>query len=199
MMHVDDVNLIEKIKTGDKIAFRRLVEKYQPKLYRLALDLTSDPDDAEDLSQEVFIKIFKNIQQFRMESQVSSWLYRIAVNTYLSKKRLKIFSIIKSERKFIKSDGVLTEIPDDRAALNTERQAASALLQQRIQAALSKLSTREKVVFVLRHYHDYTMKEIARDLRLAEGTVKSLLFRAIKKMQVALTPFKNELGLEDLQ
>ncbi len=198
-MHVDDVNLIEKIKTGDKIAFRRLVEKYQPKLYRLALDLTSDPDDAEDLSQEVFIKIFKNIQQFRMESQVSSWLYRIAVNTYLSKKRLKIFSIIKSERKFIKSDGVLTEIPDDRAALNTERQAASALLQQRIQAALSKLSTREKVVFVLRHYHDYTMKEIARDLRLAEGTVKSLLFRAIKKMQVALTPFKNELGLEDLQ
>lgn len=198
-MHVDDVNLIEKIKTGDKIAFRRLVEKYQPKLHRLALDLTSDPDDAEDLSQEVFIKIFKNIQQFRMESQVSSWLYRIAVNTYLSKKRLKIFSIIQSERKFVKSDGAFTEIPDDRTASNTERQAASALLQQRIQAALSKLSTREKVVFVLRHYHDYTMKEIAGDLRLAEGTVKSLLFRAIKKMQVALTPFKNELGLEDLQ
>jgi RNA polymerase sigma-70 factor (ECF subfamily) len=199
MTIIDDAQLIEKIKSGDKFAFRLLVEKYQKKLYFLALDLTGDHDDAEDLSQEVFIKMFRKIDQFRMESQVSSWLYRIAVNTYLNKKRIKILSVIKSERKFSEPERTMAELPDERSDGATERQAASALLKKRIQIAISKLTEREKVVFVLKHYHEYTIKEIAKDIDIAEGTVKSLLFRAIKKMQVALSPFKNELGLEDIQ
>ncbi len=199
MTIIDDAQLIEKIKSGDKFAFRLLVEKYQKKLYFLALDLTGDHDDAEDLSQEVFIKMFRKIDQFRKESQVSSWLYRIAVNTFLNKKRIKILSIIKPERKFSEQDKALAELPDERSDGATERQAASALLKKRIQTAILKLTEREKVVFILKHFHDYTIKEIAKDIDIAEGTVKSLLFRAIKKMQVALSPFKNELGLEDIQ
>lgn len=199
MTNIDDAQLIEKIKSGDKFAFRLLVERYQKKLYFLALDLTGDHDDAEDLSQEVFIKMYRKIEQFRMESQVSSWLYRIAINVYLNKKRIKILSIIKPERKFSTQERALAELPDEQSDCTTERQAASALLKKRIQAAISRLSEREKVVFVLKHYHEYSIKEIAKDVHIAEGTVKSLLFRAIKKMQVALSPFKNEFGLEDIQ
>lgn len=199
MTIVDDAQLIQQIKAGDKFAFRRLVEKYQKKLYFLALDLTGNHDDAEDLSQEVFIKMFRKIDQFRMESRVSSWLYRIAVNAYLNKKRIKILSIIKPERKFSEQEKALAELPDVANDGATERQAASALLKKRIQMAISQLTAREKAVFVLKHYHEYTIKEIAENIDIAEGTVKSLLFRAIKKMQLALSPFKNELGLEDIQ
>lgn len=193
----DDSILIEHIKSGDESAFRSLVEKHQKKIYYLALDLIGNHDDAEDLAQEVFIKAYHKLHTYRMEAKVSSWLYRITVNAYIDKHRVKRWRMIKP----IQSGDENTDLDvfaHDVAASDTERKAASALLQQHIQSALKKLSGREKAVFVLKHYHDLPIKEIARAKKISEGTVKSLLFRAVKKMQTALAPVKNELGLEDL-
>ena len=195
-MGFDEQQLITQIRKGDQFAFRQLVEANKHKVYYLALDLTGNHHDAEDLAQDVFVQAFRMLESYRGEGKFSSWLYRITVNLNLNKKRKKALSAMKLQEDFTteKSDGA--SFAGGSIQENPERTTDGSLAQEHINKALQSLSDRERSVFVLRHYQDMALKDIATTLNIAEGTVKGLLFRAIRKLQTKLAFYRQDLGLE---
>ena len=158
--------------------FRDVVDEHQRGVYRLALQLTGHHQDAEDLMQDVFIKVHAKLDSFRGEASMKSWIYRITVNTYLNKRRKKALLFMKLRDDF---DSTLTD-----ARSNTERDAESNSIREHVHKALDLLSPKERSAFALRHYNEYSVKEVAQALEVAEGTVKSLLFRAVQKLRKQL-------------
>ncbi len=192
----DEKVLIQRAQKGETAAFRELVEQNKKNVYYLALDLTGNQQDAEDLSQEVFIKAYRNIKNFRSDGKMSSWLYRITVNTNINQYRLKSHQARKTQESF---DELL---PSQEHSLgntplhNPEKSAESEMIQQHIDVALDRLTPKERSIFVLRHYNDLPLKEIAEIHQVQLGTVKSMLFRTIKKLQKELAFYRADLGLE---
>ncbi len=167
--------------------FRTLVERHKKRVYYLALDLTGNHHDAEDLSQEVFIKAHRSLDSFRGEASFFSWLYRIAVNTYLNKKRKKAVShmTLWDDFEHITQGAGAPDGPDTEAERST--------MQAHIEASLEVLSEKERSAFVLKHYHGYKIREIAEMLDVAQGTIKSHLYRATRKLRDELQCYQNEL------
>jgi len=187
-MTADDQLILERARIGEESAFAQLVEMYKEKIYYLALDLTGNQADAEDCSQEVFIKAFRSLGSFRGESKLSSWLYRITYNTCMDNRRNTQFKM--NEKSVVIEDQF--DLPDP--AVSPEESVRSQSEQKIIQTALEKLSDRERAVFVMRHYQECKLGEIADALEISEGTVKSLLFRAVRKLQKFLAPEYPELA-----
>jgi len=183
---MDESTLIAGLARGDEKAFRELVERYKKKVYFLALDMVGSSIDAEDVSQDVFLKVFRSFGTFRKGAKLGSWLYRVTYNA----------SIDHIRRKGSVPEAVPDEVLDSRsqanagvlaaAALDPARTAESRLLQEKIALALDKISPQEKAVFLLRHYDDLMLKDIASSLGLSLGSVKSYLFRAVHKLQKEL-------------
>lgn len=189
--------LIERAQQNETAAFQEIVETYKERIYYLAYDLTGHRHDAEDLVQEVFIKAFRSIDSFRGEAKLSSWLYRITVNSCLNKKRKKALTEMNLVENFNEARSESDPFSGKDFCENPERSAAASMIQQHIDLALNKLAKKERSVFVLRHYQDLPLKEIASILNVAEGTVKSLLFRAVRRLQNELAFYRNDLGLEE--
>ena len=185
--------LVERARNGEVGAFRELVERYKKKIYYLSLDLTGNHHDAEDLSQEVFIKAYRSLKKFRGDAKFNSWLYRIAVNTCISQKRKKSVSSMTLQEDF-DSDSDQQHFSGEASFHNPERSAEAGLIQKHINKALQRLTPRERSVFVLRHYNDLPLKEIAQILKISEGTVKSMLFRAIQRLQKELAFYRKEIS-----
>lgn len=193
---IEEQVLIERARKGESAAFRELVERYQEKMYYFSLDLTGNHHDAEDLSQEVFIKAYRSLDRFRGDAKLSSWLYRIAVNTNINKHRKKAYSAMKTEENLDTMNWETYSGAD--VSGNPEEQARAVLLQKHIDEALNRLSMRERCVFVLRHYDDFALKDIAEIMGISNGTVKSTLFRALKKLQKELAFYREEPVLEKI-
>jgi RNA polymerase sigma-70 factor (ECF subfamily) len=193
----DERELVQRIKSGDKTAFRELVERFKQRTYYLALDLSGNHHDAEDISQEVFIKAYRGIGKFRSGAKISTWLYRITVNVYIDSKRKKSHKMVSLFENRDNSDVDPLEVTADGVTGNPESSMNAADINEHILNALENLSERERSVFVLRHYHDLQLKEISNTLDISEGTVKSLLFRSIQKLRDRLSFFREELGLEE--
>jgi RNA polymerase sigma-70 factor (ECF subfamily) len=192
---IDEHLLVEQARKGEKNAFRQLVELYKVKIYRLAYDLTGNGMDAEDLSQDVFLKAYRSLDKFRGDAKFGTWLYRITVNTCLDHRSKKSLSMI--------TPITITQHEDDSSPLEQagssilpDRAAEASLIQNNIERALEQLTPREKTVFMLRHYHDLPLKEIAETLDISLGSVKTLLFRAIRRLQNELSMYREELGTE---
>jgi RNA polymerase sigma-70 factor (ECF subfamily) len=193
---IDEQGLIERARTGESAAFRELVERYQKKIYYLALDLTGNHHDAEDLSQEVFIKSFRSLDTYRGDAKLSSWLYRITVNTNINQRRKKAFTAMKAQENL---DTIHWETHSGTSSLNDpEKQAQAGLIQMHIDRALDELSVRERCVFVLRHYNDFPLNQIAEIMDINQGTVKSTLFRALMKLRKELAFYRDESVLEKI-
>lgn len=189
-MQRTDALVAEPTVRSQPAAFREIVEHYQQPLYALAYDLTGSHHDAEDLSQEVFIKAYRALSDFRGEAQLFSWLYRITVNTYLNRQRKKALRFRQLWDDFSRTArDDPPPGPDDAAEAETMR--------RHVDAALDRLSPRERSAFVLRHYHDLPIKEVAAQMDVAEGTVKSLLYRATQKLRSALAFYREDLGLTE--
>ena len=164
-----------------------LVDRYQKRVYALALDLTGDPHDAEDLSQEVLIKACESLDTYRGEAKPFTWLYRIAVNTYLNRTRGRGTDATTLQADFDHtSDGV--GAPPDPGERAERRQ-----MQAHIEAALEALSPRERSAFVLKHEHDLRIKDVAASMDVAPGTVKSLLYRATRKLRDELAVYRDQV------
>lgn len=189
----DESILIKKINCGDKDAFRQLFEQYTKKIFYLSLNLTGNHQDAEDLSQEVFIKMYKNIQQFKGEASLGSWLYRITVNTFLNKRNRKAFNIVRKSKDLDKVNLNNEALSPSAGRGDPVESTQSVFIQKHINTALQKLSKKERIVFVLRHYNEYPLKDIAQQLNVSTGTVKSTLFRSLKKLQKELSFYKEEI------
>lgn len=183
---MDENALIEGMARGDRRAFREFVERYKKKVYYLALDMAGNPVDAEDISQEVFLKVFRSFATFRKGAKLGSWLYRVTYNA----------SIDHLRRKEAAPEPVGDEVLESRSrdnaglphggAVDPAAAVESSQLQARIARALEKVSPQEKAVFLLRHYDDLMLKDIAAALGLSIGSVKSYLFRAVRKLQKEL-------------
>ena len=183
-----DQKLVERACEGDGAAFRALVEQYMKKVYAVALHMTGDHHDAEDISQDVFLKAFGSLPRFRGRASMSTWLYRMTVNACIDRSRKKAWKAVKPKGVILDEDRH-QQTPSRSALSHPEEELEKALLQQHIQRALDSLSERERAVFVLRQYHTMPLKEIADCLNVTEGTVKSTLFRAIRRLRGILAPY----------
>jgi RNA polymerase sigma-70 factor (ECF subfamily) len=192
----EESTLVERIRNGDMNSFREIVDRYKGVVLAVVHDMTNDRHETEDLLQDVFLKVYKNMRSFRGDAKVSTWIYRIAMNTCYD-------HVTKRSHRSMKPADMLDDHVQTApmfhsfAGADPERRAASGMVQEHIERAIKTLSPRERSVFVLRHYHDLPLKEIASVLRISEGTVKSMLSRALERLKKELSFYRKELGMED--
>jgi RNA polymerase sigma-70 factor (ECF subfamily) len=182
-----DRQLVERVLAKDPSVIDDIIRTYKRQVYHLALELCRNHDDAEDLVQEVFIRAWKNLDSFRGEARLSTWLHRITVNLFINATRSKRFLARKEQESFDEeymTGGRGSEYDPERAYQASE-------IAQHIEHALRKLSPAQRTAFVLRHYHDLSIKEIAEHMHNTEGTVKVLLFRAIRNLQKYLSFYRD--------
>lgn len=165
----------DRLAAGETAAFRELVEIYKTKFYGLAYEFTRNHADAEDVSQVAFMKVFKSIGTFKKGSNLNSWLYRVVVNAAIDHIRRRGFF----PAPFAAVGSIETAGPVD----DPERRTEAILLREKVDRALEHVSEREKAAFLLRHDHGLDLKEIAEVLGVSLGSVKSYLFRSVRKIQ----------------
>ncbi len=189
-MESNEKELLLKAKQGDQFAFEQLVYRYDHSVLSIAMQFVNDPDEAKDIYQEVFIRVFKGLKKFEFRSEFSTWIFRIATNVCLthksrSKKEMKV-SIYKDSTDE-SDDFSFKEIVDN--SVSPEEETSSKNLGEFIDEAVGNLSERQKITFVLKHYEGYKIREIAEMLNCKEGTVKKYLFDAVKNLKKQLKPF----------
>jgi len=189
LTRLDDGVLVERAQTGDREAFRTLVERHMRTVYAVAFDMTGNHHDAEDISQDVFLRTFQSLGTFRAEAKVSTWLYRTTVNVCIDRSRRKPWRILRNTAVDSDCDGTPGRRELGNALSQPETAAEKALLQRYISKALDGLPPRQRAVFVLRHYHDLPLKEIAQCLEVTEGTVKNTLFKAVRRLRTKLNRY----------
>jgi RNA polymerase sigma-70 factor (ECF subfamily) len=183
---IQEDKLIERAQEGDQEAFCLLARSYQRRVYALALHYTRDPHEAEDLSQEVWLKAYRAIGGFRGEAGFYTWLRRIMVNTFLNHQRemKTVYSIGKKAFRL----GELVSLDELGLTPAEPRQAPEERLQQqlmveKVMAGLSELTAQQRLIFLLKHREGMTCDEIARACAVSTGTVKKALFRAINRLR----------------
>jgi len=171
-----DKDLISALKTeGQKeIAFRLLVKTYQQRLYWHIRKIVISHDDADDLMQNVFIKVWKNIDNFREDSSLFTWLFRIATNESLS------FLQQKKRRNILSIDGVSDYLVE---TFETDAHFEGDDLQKRLQLAVLQLPEKQRLVFNMKYYDEMKYEEIAEILKTSVGALKASYHHAVKKIE----------------
>ena len=187
-----ELELIEHARGGDKAAFKELVTKYKKLVYYLAYDITRCKEDAEDISQETFIKAYRSLKNFRGDSKFSSWLYTITYNTCLTYKSTKSYSAMKTSEN-------IEEVADREHPVTISREVGpeksteTGFMKRHIEKALEKLSHKEKTIFIMRNISEMPFNEIVEILKLKPGTVRSANFKALKKLRKHLAVYEGEI------
>jgi RNA polymerase sigma-70 factor, ECF subfamily len=188
---LDETALIRAVQQGNEDAFEQLVRAYDHSVLRLAMNLLRSPEDARDVYQEAFLRVYKNINSFRFDCSFHTWLYRIVTNIcldYLRKRKVR-----KEEGSVVETaDGPVDRMEsfeEDSAHADPERNLWNRQLGRRIEAALGDLTPRERMVFELRHYQGLRLRNIGEMLGTSEEAAKNCLFRATQKMRSVLGDF----------
>jgi len=181
-------SLVRAAQRGDQDAFEQLVRAYDQSVLRLAMNLLRSPDDARDVYQEAFLRVYRNLHSFRFDCSFHTWLYRIVTNICLDQLRKR--KVRKEEPAVVEtSEGAIdrTEgFEEESAAANPERMTWNRQLGQRIEDALEELTPRERMVFELRHYQGLRLRNIGEILGTSEEAAKNCFFRATQKMRTEL-------------
>ena len=184
-----EMEMIREAQAGSRAAFDALVRQYEHQVLRLAMHLTGSEHDAEDIYQEAFLKAFRYLGNFRFECSFYTWIYRIVSNLCMDQLRRKK---TRREDHAVVMDhsgdeiDLLASVSDDRPFSNPAKELDRKLLGERIQAALEKLTPRERIVFELKHYQGLRLRTIGEMLSTTEETAKNTLFRATKKLRLQL-------------
>lgn len=192
-MQLEETELIKRAQHGDKASFEELIYRYDRNVLSLAYSYINDQDDAQDIYQEVFLRVFKSLKNFEFRSGFSTWLYRITVNvalTYKTKKNKYLYASLDEEQT--DTDGETRfayEAIEDNSA--SDDRVIGSDISAGIKEAIEKLSPQQKMVFSLKHFEEYKIKEIAEMMNISEGTVKNYLFNATIKMREYLKDFEN--------
>lgn len=184
-------SLIRAAQRGDQDAFAQLVRAYDQSVLRQAMNLLRSPEEARDVYQEVFLKVYRNLQTFRFDCSFHTWLYRIVTNVCLDHLRKR--GVRKEEPAVVETgDGPvdrMENLEEESALANPERSLRNRQLQDRIEEGLQDLTPRERMVFELRHYDGLRLRNIGEILGTTEDAAKNCLFRATQKMRLALGDF----------
>jgi RNA polymerase sigma-70 factor, ECF subfamily len=182
--------LVRNAQAGDRLAFEELVHRYDREVLRLALNLVHRSEDARDIYQESFMRVYKNLHRFRFECSFYTWLYRIVTNVALDHLRRRTSRREDQAPVPDEAEGGTRDFfdrqPEVRAAANPERSLLGQELGQHISAALKRLSPRERMVFEMKHYQGLKLRAIGDMLGTSEETVKNSLFRATRKLRASL-------------
>lgn len=176
-------DLITRAAGGDPAAFQALVERYRSMVYRVAYQFAANHFDAEDIAQDVFIKVYRSLDTFRQDAQLGSWIYRIAMNACIDHRRRH--SPAGSSPFGDEAEQRLQHTPAD--GPGPEECAYGGELGRLLQAEVDRLPDGQRLVFIMRHHQGLKLGEIADALGLAEGTVKRQLHGAVHRLRHALT------------
>ena len=184
-------SLIRAAQRGDQDAFESLVRAYDQSVLRLAMNLLRSPEDARDVYQEAFLRVYRNLHTFRFDCSFHTWLYRIVTNICLDQLRKR--KVRKEEPAVVDtSEGPMDRLDgfeEDDAEADPERTMLNRQLKERIEGALAGLTPRERMVFELRHYQGLRLRAIGEMLGTTEEAAKNCLFRATQKMRSVLGDF----------
>ncbi len=173
--------LVSKAKRGDIYSFERLVEKYQKKIYYLALRMTGSHEAADDLAQEAFIKAFYSIKSFKEGYSFCAWVYRICMNLTINYLKRQRFTVSESQ---LPQNSL--ELVEDKGNISASEQLTRDELRKKIEDEIDHLPADFRAVFILKTYEDLSYEEIANTLKISKGTVMSRLFRARERLQKSL-------------
>ena len=186
-MSLNESQLIESAQGGDAEAFSQLARRFERRIYTLALHYTRNAADAEDLSQEVWLKAFRAINSFRGNAAFYTWLRQIMVNTFLNHKRAETL-----RREELISAAFEDESPDmsddlslmlNETPYRVEEDYERRILVERVMRALGELSSQQRLIFLLKHREGMTYEEISKAFGCSTGTIKKSLFRAVQKLR----------------
>jgi len=187
-----DEQLIERALAGDSDAFGEVVRRWERKIYALAYGITGSVEDARDAAQETFISAYRNLQGFRGEAKVSSWLHRIAVNHCITRKRrarVRAETGIEDEMESA-GERFLATNERESPALATETKERT----EAVRRAVAALPPELREVVVLKEFEDLTFQEIADALQIPLSTVKSRLYTALKQLRLRLERYSMEVA-----
>ncbi len=185
---VDDATLIRSAQKGDEKAFERLVRAHDEGVLRLAMNLLRSSEDARDVYQEAFLRVYRNLHKFRFDCSFHTWLYRIVTNLCLDHLRKR--KVRREDSSTVETDegtrDRMDAVAEQRAESDPQRRLLSSEIGQRIHTVLADMTPRERMVFELRHYHGMRLRAIGETLGTTEEAAKNCLFRATQKIRVAL-------------
>jgi RNA polymerase sigma-70 factor (ECF subfamily) len=184
-----DWAIVQRVQNGEVSAFNQLVQKYRQSLFSIIYNMTGNREDATDIAQEVFIKAFQSIKQFRGQASFYTWLYRIAVNssiTFIKRAKKQRFINYETIDETLVSSEILEYFT---AKTKTEKGALLKELQEKLNEALQKLSPKHRIVVILHEVEGMNHKEIADITKTSEGTVRSRLHYAKRMLQAFLLDY----------
>lgn len=184
----DESVLIRRAQHGDRAAFDALVRLYDQHVLRLILKVVQSPEEARDLYQEAFLKVYRSLARFRSDSRFSTWLYRVVMNVcfdYLRRQKAR-YEVQGAEDENSDTD-FFQAIADDQPGRDPDRALRAGEIRQRIERALTRLGPRERMVFELRHFQGLKLRAIGELCGTSEETAKNSLFRATQKLRMELS------------
>ena len=188
MPHTDSA-AVALAREGNSDAFWGLVERHSRAIYRLAHRMTGNPQDAEDVVQETFLKAYRQLGRFESRANFSTWLHRIAVNCSIDLIRSRKHQETGHDAADLDLLDSAAGTDDQRVDPSPERLMLSTEVQERVGRAMEGLTHMERAAFVLRHFEGQSIEEISRALGLKANAAKHSIFRAVRKMRLALEPF----------
>jgi RNA polymerase sigma-70 factor (ECF subfamily) len=194
-LSLSENQLIKSAQAGDREAFSSLAQRFERRVYTLALYYTRERADAEDLAQEVWLKVYRALHTFKGEASFYTWLRQIMVNTFLNHRRKEIFrwgdhhaTALELDANDDAGSDLLNSQLDKRAA-GVEEEYDRRILVERVFQALGELTAQQRLIFLLKHREGMTYEEIAKTFNCSTGTIKKTLFRAVAKL-------RQQLGVE---
>jgi RNA polymerase sigma-70 factor, ECF subfamily len=184
---IPDDELVARFKIGNKVSFVLLLDRYKKGIYNMMYRMTQNQADAEDLTQDVFLKVYTNLDEFRGESSFKTWIYRIALNLYLNIKKSSRYNkeVLSEDMSFFY----------DSKVIRIDSHMEQTELSELVKIAIENLPDQQKTTLILRLEKELKNKEIAQILECSEGTVKANIFHALNNVRRKL----RELGYEFYQ
>jgi len=193
--------LIRRAQAADLDAFCLLAQRFERRIYSLALHYCHNHQDAEDLSQEVWLKSYQALKTFRGESSFYTWLRKITINCFLNQERARSFRWRGQTTGIQLFDAEAIENNESRApAADSENSLLNRIMVEKVMQALSELSSQQRLIFLLKHHEGMTYEEIAKAVGCSTGTAKKSMSRALIKLRERLNvDVQSTTALRELQ
>jgi RNA polymerase sigma-70 factor (ECF subfamily) len=189
----DDLTLVQRVRTGDQRAYKTLVERYQRKVFSVALGMLKDREEARDVAQEAFVKVYRYLDHFKGDASFYTWLYRITVNICIDVLRrrgaLKGEQVEFDEQQQMDVSEANLGALGTRLGTNPQKSMLRKELAEKIQAALAEVPEKHRAILLLRELEGMSYEDLSRTLDIPKGTVMSRLFHARLKVQKVLNEY----------